>query len=657
MQKRSRDERGRFFIFDCMKVLKIFIPFLFLVVLASCGDDESFTPVSRDGDDGQVAEDSLSQEDPYRDGNSDTRSSSSNGPSSVDGVSSSSGAQSSSSGPNSSSDANSSAVSSSGINSSSSAVSSSSGKVSSSSADTGRKLVIKTYMEVTINFTNASVQSLDATLHPQSDTKYSGALDSLAIVVKNLPLDLNYAKITLEKTGFSQSIYANLAGVDTLYVYPVSVTISRRIEALINTTNTSFDQAKIQAENEVQRPILGDVRFHNLEKINLEADKSDSALWAKSFVNLMYYAPSCVYGFGQYTNTGEITVDPLGVAGIIDKEIQNSVNYCPRGERRIYCDSAVYKRLYPVCDSLSGREKCTAANEGVIDTIDFGCAGTGAVKCDNLEWRHLNTYEVDTYEWERPCTTPGYKLGNQGFDMYFCNKKGEWINTQGWSWDIDKDYVLSPKHEYGTVTDPRDGKVYKTIAAEGMVWMAQNLDFRGYVDNSLEDSSLVENMKDKYACYKDSAEYCDVCGTLYDIHAIMNINGGIDMSNPYIIREYIQRNHQGICPEGWHVPTQAEIKHFLSTSRPEYIASRFGWESDLFTGRFADQYGLSVMPCGYKEKGAFDGVGYKTYIAALDSPDVNINLILFNETVEMYLDVDAYLHEGALVSVRCVKNR
>lgn len=640
-----------------MKVLKIFIPFLFLVVLASCGDDESFTPVSRDGDDGQVAEDSLSQEDPYSEGNSDTRSSSSNGPSSVDGVSSSSGAQSSSSGPNSSSGANSSAVSSSGTNSSSSAVSSSSGKVSSSSADTGRKLVIKTYMDVTINFTNASVQSLDATLHPQSDTKYSGALDSLAIVVKNLPLDLNYAKITLEKTGFSQSFYANLAGVDTLYVYPVSVTISRRIEALINTTNTSFDQAKIQAENEVQRPILGDVRFHNLEKINLEADKSDSALWAKSFVNLLFYAPSCVYGFGQYTNTGEITVDPLGVAGIIDKDIQTSLSYCPEVRNRVYCDSAVYKRLYPVCDSLSGREKCTAELAGKIDTLDFGCLGTGRVICDNLRWRHLNTYEVDTYQWERPCTTPGYQLGSRGFDMYFCDTKGEWINTQGWSWDIDKDYVVNPNLEYGTMTDPRDGKVYKTRATQGMVWMAQNLDFRGYVDKSLEDSSLVENMKGKYACYKDSAEYCNVCGTLYDIHAVMNINGSIDISNPYIIREYIQRNHQGVCPEGWHIPTQAEMKPFVGNTYPEHIAARFGWESDLFTGRFANQQGLSVLPCGYKEKGVFERVGYETYIAVLDSPDVHFESIMFTDNVEWNRDTDAYLHEDALVSVRCVKNK
>lgn len=653
-----------------MKVMKIIIALFFLVVLTSCGDDESFIPVSRDGEDGPVAEDSLSQENPLSDAHSDVRSSSSNGQSSGKAASSSSGAPTSSSGPNSSSGtssssglssgASSSSVSSSGTNSSSSAVSSSSGQVSSSSADTGRKLVIKKILKQNVNFAVAYVQILDSDLQPKNDTKYSVAFDSLAngFVVKNLPLDLNYAEITLEtKSGYSQSYYASLAGVDTFYVYPGVWPYLRRAGTLVSEGGLSFESAKIQAESEMQRAMLGGVKFHNLEQINLEADKSDSALWAKVLVNLVAYDSSCGYDFGQYKDAGVITPNPRGVAGIIDLKIESSVIFCPIGTNRVFCDSAVYERLYPVCDSLSGREKCTAELAGKIDTLDFGCMGTGRVICDNLRWRHLNTYEVDTYQWERPCTTPGYQLGSRGFDMYFCDNKGEWINTQGWSWDIDKDYVVNPNLEYGTMTDPRDGKVYKTRATEGMVWMAQNLDFRGYVDKNLEDSSLVENMKGKYACYKDSAEYCNVCGTLYDIHAVMNINGSIDISNPYIIREHIQRNHQGVCPEGWHIPTQEEMNRFESNTYPEHIAARFGWESDLFTGRFANQQGLSVLPCGYKEKGVFEGVGYETYIAVLDSPDVHFESIMFTDNVEWNRDFEAYNHEDALVSVRCVKNR
>ena len=650
-----------------MKKLKIFIPFIFLVILASCGEDSSaahdslVSPVdelpdcSSKNDEEQcvVEKSSSSKKQDYLSNTEKSGSSSS--------AKSSSGKTSSSSDRLSSSSAKfSSAKLSSCSGTNFSAVVSSSGPVSSSSADTGRKLVIKKILKQQINFTVAYVQILDSDLQPKNDTKYSVAFDSLSssFVVKNLPLDLNYAEITLEtKSGYSQSFYASLAGVDTFYVYPGVWPYLRRAGTLVSEKKISFESAKIQAESEMQRAMLGGVKFHNLEQINLEADKSDSALWAKVLVNLVAYDSSCGYDFGQYKDAGVITPNPRGVAGIIDLKIESSVIFCPIGTNRVFCDSAVYERLYPVCDSLSGREKCTAELAGKIDTLDFGCAGTGRVICDNLRWRHLNTYEVDTYQWERPCTTPGYQLGSRGFDMYFCDNKGEWINTQGWSWDIDKDYVVNPNLEYGTMTDPRDGKVYKTRATEGMVWMAQNLDFRGYVDKNMEDSSLVENMKGKYACYKDSAEYCNVCGTLYDIHAVMNINGSIDISNPYIIREHIQRNHQGVCPEGWHIPTQEEMNRFESNSYPEHIAARFGWESDLFTGRFANQHGLSVLPCGYKEKGVFEGVGYETYIAVLDSPDVHFESIMFTDNVEWNRDTDAYLHEDALVSVRCVKNK
>jgi len=650
-----------------MKKLKIFIPFIFLVILASCGEDSSaahdslVSPVdelpdcSSKNDEEQcvVEKSSSSKKQDYLSNTEKSGSSSS--------AKSSSGKTSSSSDRLSSSSAKfSSAKLSSCSGTNFSAVVSSSGPVSSSSADTGRKLVIKKILKQQINFTVAYVQILDSDLQPKNDTKYSVAFDSLSssFVVKNLPLDLNYAEITLEtKSGYSQSFYASLAGVDTFYVYPGVWPYLRRAGTLVSEKKISFESAKIQAESEMQRAMLGGVKFHNLEQINLEADKSDSALWAKVLVNLVAYDSSCGYDFGQYKDAGVITPNPRGVAGIIDLKIESSVIFCPIGTNRVFCDSAVYERLYPVCDSLSGREKCTAQLDGKIDTLDFGCAGTGRVICDNLRWRHLNTYEVDTYQWERPCTTPGYQLGSRGFDMYFCDNKGEWINTQGWSWDIDKDYVVNPNLEYGTMTDPRDGKVYKTRATQGMVWMAQNLDFRGYVDKNMEDSSLVENMKGKYACYKDSAEYCNVCGTLYDIHAVMNINGSIDISNPYIIREYIQRNHQGVCPDGWHIPTQAEMKPFVGNTYPEHIAARFGWESDLFTGRFANQHGLSVLPCGYKEKGVFEGVGYETYIAVLDSPDVHFESIMFTDNVEWNRDTDAYLHEDALVSVRCVKNK
>ena len=60
----------------------------------------------------------------------------------------------------------------------------------------------------------------------------------------------------------------------------------------------------------------------------------------------------------------------------------------------------------------------------------------------------------------------------------------------------------------GTVTDNRDGKIYKTIDFRGKTWMVENLKFE--TRNSW--------------CYKTAEQNCDKYGRMYSWSSAMNCN-------------------------------------------------------------------------------------------------------------------------------------
>jgi len=89
--------------------------------------------------------------------------------------------------------------------------------------------------------------------------------------------------------------------------------------------------------------------------------------------------------------------------------------------------------------------------------------------------------------------------------------------------------------------DERDGKSYSTVQIDDKCWMAENLNYGLRIDGiyDMSDNGTVE----KY-CYDNDESNCDNFGSLYQWNELMNysnIEGSV-----------------GICPIGWHVPSDLE---------------------------------------------------------------------------------------------------
>ncbi len=224
----------------------------------------------------------------------------------------------------------------------------------------------------------------------------------------------------------------------------------------------------------------------------------------------------------------------------------------------------------------------------------------------------------------------------------------------GWSWDVPKEARLNPEITYGSMIDDRDNQVYKTVTIGNQTWMAENLN---YADSTKTPSLLKSNW-----CYDDVAKNCEVAGRLYTwaaaIDSVALYDGGNGVDCGYGKTCTLPEKMQGICPNGWHLPTKTERQALFDEVGGErnagkVLKSQTGWNSN---GNGTDAVGFSALPAGIRDRnGNFVNGGYRarfwrttegnsTY-ASTTGLDYNADI------AGMY---DFYKISG--LSVRCVKD-
>lgn len=183
------------------------------------------------------------------------------------------------------------------------------------------------------------------------------------------------------------------------------------------------------------------------------------------------------------------------------------------------------------------------------------------------------------------------------------------------------DKELAYQKKFGTMTDERDGKTYKTFTVEydgeSRTWLAENLNYT--VDNSW--------------CYNDDQANCEKYGRLYSTWAAFDIprdtqyiaaswandsawyfevEDAEEYANAYntaydhLVDVLDSVDGQGVCPEGWRIPTPDDWGHLFSAiyevdknaNIPAALKSKT-WTMGMDG---LDVVGFNMLPSGFADR-------------------------------------------------------
>jgi uncharacterized protein (TIGR02145 family) len=202
-----------------------------------------------------------------------------------------------------------------------------------------------------------------------------------------------------------------------------------------------------------------------------------------------------------------------------------------------------------------------------------------------------------------------------------------------------------------TVTDI-DGNVYNTVTIGTQVWMKENLKVSKYrngdpIPSNLNDSTWSKTTSGAYKIYNNDAVNNATYGKLYNWYAV---------ADP-----------RGLCPEGWHVPSDAEwttIENYLGGSTVAGGKMKSIGTKDVGTGLWdtpnkdaTNSSGFSAHPGGQFDGYGFDDIGGSGYLwSSTESNSWSAWYRFLNYSLGSSARGNTFLNKKQGNSVRCLRD-
>jgi uncharacterized protein (TIGR02145 family) len=290
-------------------------------------------------------------------------------------------------------------------------------------------------------------------------------------------------------------------------------------------------------------------------------------------------------GCGSYAEVSSFLAEECGKS-YYDPKVQ----FCQDFEIYDKCGGSSYDPLNQKCENNRIFPKCGSSYYNQATQF-----------CQNAKiYDKCGGYSYDPLNQKCENNRLFSKCGNEWYDSFskFCTKEGNLIESKG-------EFI-----------DSRDDRVYKYVAINTQIWMAENLRY--------------ETLNTK--CYDDNPDNCKTYGILYDWNTAKTI-----------------------CPSGWHLPSDTEwftLRNFATDVK--LMANSVLWES----GKGTDEFGFAALPGGYfRHEGYFLNIEKQAIFwsatAGTYAGSAHVHHITLQSGIR---DIDGLYTDNSWVYVRCLKD-